>query len=668
MKVQRFLRRPEHKLVQITEGFWKEQLDKIHSKTVWDILNKFEHDHEEGIMKNYEWVAEGKEGKHIGPPWYDGLICEVIRGLSDMIAVTYDAEIDKKIEYYTEKISLAQQKDPEGYINTYTTLICPDKRWGENGGSIIWQHETYNIGCLVEAGVHYYQAVGKIGLLKCAILAADCMCWVMGPEPRKNIIPAHSLAEEAMVKLYRLLKSEPGLGERLKEEYGLEAEAGQYLELAKFWMDHRGVHQTRASYPKYMGEYAQDHCRIEDQSEAVGHAVRAALMYTGLAAIGMETGEDKYLEAAKRIWDNVEQTKLHVSGGIGAVHNEERFGYQYSLPNDAYLETCAGVALAFWAGEMHQAFGDSRYMDVFENALYNNVLPSLSEDGVHYFYENPLISNGTIERWSWHNCPCCPPMFLKLIGGLQDYIYSFDDDRINVNLHIGSTGQIRMKERTIIVEQKGCGLPWTGKNHIVLHLEQEAEFTLAIRKVSWSKNFCATFNGESYSSCDENGYIAIKRKWKDRDEIAITMDLPPVKLEAHPYVSADVGRVALQRGPLLYCLEEADNPDGTDVILGTDKLRTEEKDICGKAVCITGKCADGKEFIAVPYYLWNNRGKGTMNVWVKQEGKDPDHGPAGVIAGDYAAHMTGNHGPIQDKQRWEGKLYQEYCSLDEISP
>lgn len=662
------MKRPEHKQVMITEGFWKEQLDKIHHITVWDVLNKFEHDHEAGIMKNYEWVAEGAGGEHIGPPWYDGLICETIRGISDIIAVSYDEKLDKKIEIYAEKISQAQNMDPNGYINTYTTLICPDKRWGENGGSLIWQHETYNIGCLVEAGIHYYKATGKTKLLKCALQAADCMCSVIGETPGKNIVPAHSLAEEAMVKLYRLLKDEEALQQRLLEEYGLKTEPDRYLELAKFWMDHRGVHRDRASYPHYMGEYAQDHCRIEEQSEAVGHAVRAALMYAGLAAVGIETGEEKYLAAAKRIWDNVEQTKLHISGGIGAVHNEERFGYQYDLPNDAYLETCAGVALAFWAGEMYRAFGESRYMDAFECALYNNVLPSLSVDGTHYFYENPLVSDGSIERWSWHGCPCCPPMFLKLMGSLPDYIYAYNDEMLAVNLMIGSTAQMQVGKIRVAVEQKGCTVPWNGSSCIVLHLEETALFTVAVRKPAWAADFKAEFRGCVYGACDENGYVTITKRFQEGDEIRISMELPSMKIEAHPYVSADTGKVALMRGPLLYCLEEADNPEGVEVILGAEPLAEKEKEVCGIITVIDGRAANGRSFTAIPYYLWNNRGKGKMNVWLRQEGKDGVNGSIAEEAAGYAAHRAGKTAVDQDLSEWSGKLYRRYVDQSCCSP
>lgn len=652
------MNRPEHKQVRITEGFWKEQLDRIHHVTVWDILNKFEHDHEAGIMKNYEWVAQGKCGKHIGPPWYDGLICEVIRGISDIIAVSYDEKLDARIEFYTEKIEQAQNADPDGYLSTYTTLMCPKKRWGENGGSLIWQHELYNMGCLAEAGIHYYKATGKTRLLKCAIRAADCMCSAIGPAPRKNIVPAHSLAEEAMVKLYRLLCEEP-LRERLAKEYGLKIEPEKYLSLARFWMDHRGVHKDRASFPHYMGEYAQDHCPVTEQSEAVGHAVRAALMYTGLTAVGIETKETEYLEAARRIWDNVEQTKLHISGGIGAVHNEERFGYQYELPNDAYLETCAGVALAFWAGEMYRAFGESRYMDAFECALYNNVLPGLSADGVHYFYENPLISNGSIERWSWHGCPCCPPMFLKLMGCLQDYIYAVGNGRVAVNLHIGSSADLTVNGTKLRIEQKDCGIPYAGTNRIVLHMESETAFALAIRKPAWSGAFSVTWRGKRYEEGTEKGYVVIDGIFGDGDELTVTMELPAMKIEAHPYVDADAGKVALMRGPLLYCLEETDNPGGVDILLGGDALEPAERNILGGTCVLQGKCKDGTAFTAVPYFLWCNREKGKMNVWLRQDGKTGIREQADE-AGSYAAHQSRGTEPDADMTQWEGKLYRRY--------
>lgn len=649
--------RASHRDVRVESGFWGEQLHKIHTVTVQDVLEKFQKDGSgQGLMKNFEWVIAGQAGSHVGPPWYDGLIYETMRGISDIIAHTYDEKLDATLEQYAALIAAAQDKDPDGYINTYGTLICPKNRWGEHGGSLIWQHELYNMGCLVEAGIHYYLATGKTVLLNCAVKAANCMCGAMGPAPRKNIVPAHSLPEEAVVKLYRLFTDEAELVARLQTEHGTAAHPAEYLALSVFWMEHRGVHGDRASFPHYMGEYSQDHCPVCSQSEAVGHAVRAALLYTGLAATGIEADNEAYLQAARRLWDNVVETKLHISGGIGAVHQEERFGYQYDLPNDAYLETCAGVALAFWAGEMHRAFGDSSYMDVFERALYNNVLPGLSVDGTHYFYENPLISDGTIQRWEWHNCPCCPPMFLKLLGSLPDYIYSHTDGGIFVNLHIGSSYSGSVNGRAVRVSQKNCGLPWSGENTVTVSLAGELEFALAIRVPEWSGAVSFRVSGVEAPYSMEKGYAVFHRTWRDGDAVQVQMELPPVRMEAHPYVRANVGRVALQRGPLLYCVEAVDNGGTAELLLGQGPLELVEQELFGSTVCIRGPLDGGGTFTAIPYYLWNNREVGEMAVWLRQEGC-AQLDTSMVQQDAYAAHSVALDRSLPDLTGWEGKLY-----------
>lgn len=654
-----YLKRVSLKNVELTEGFWKQQLDKISQVTARDILEKFENDHEEGIMKNFEWVVEGKTGEHVGPPWYDGLIYEVIRGISDIISQNYDETLDLKIEEYTKKISAAQNIDPDGYINTYTTLICPNNKWGENGGSLIWQHDIYNIGCLVEAGVHYYLATGKINLLSCSIKAAMGMVNVMGEHPKKNIVPAHSLPEEALVKLYYLFEDDEMLYSQMKEAYNLEIDHNQFLDLATFWMNNRGVHHNRTSYPPYMGEYAQDHCKVEDQCEAVGHAVRASLMYTGLTSVGMAQNNEKFLKASHKIWNNVEKTKLHISGGIGAIHNEERFGFQYELPNNAYLETCAGVGLAFWAGELNLAYEDSKFMDVFERAMYNNILPGLSVDGTHYFYENPLISEGDIERWSWHSCPCCPPMYLKFMAALPTFIYTYKKDEIVLNLHMNSKAKIILSEHQIVVEQKDGNIPWSGNSTVVVTTEHPEVFTLSIRKPEWAKEYKVIIDNEAIETEEVSGFIKISRQWNGETKIRLELSMPATKIEAHPYVSADTGKVALQRGPILYCFEEVDNPQGVDSVLSTEELEVFEKDIYGTVPCLKTSFVDGNEVVAIPYYLWNNRGKGKMNVWIRQDEKIGSQERREENT-SFAAHSLGQMAEYEDMNEWENILYREW--------
>lgn len=655
------LARPAHSQVRVNSGFWGEQIKKIHGNTVWDVIEKFENDSTEGVMRNYELVAQGEKGRHIGPPWYDGLICEVIRGISDIIAHSYDARLDEKLDQYARAIQAAQAVDPDGYINTYGTLVCPDRRWGENGGSILWQHETYNIGCLVEAGIHHFLATGKTLLLSLGVRAANCMCAVMGPKPRKNIVPAHSLAEEAMVKMYRLLTDRPEVVEALNARHDVTATPQAYLDLSVFWLDHRGVHEERASFPHYMGEYAQDHRPVVEQAEAVGHAVRAGLMYTGLVATGIETSSQPYLDAALRLWNNVTQTKMHISGGIGAVHNEERFGYQYDLPNNAYLETCAGVALCFWAGEMHRAFGDSGYMDVFERALYNNVLPGLSADGKRYFYENPLMSDGSIERWAWHRCPCCPPMFLKLMGSLPDYIYSVGGEGIHVNLHIGSRATLSVRGQNVEIEQADCSVPWEGSTHIAVRPEAPLEFVVGVRVPEWSGEYSLCVNGKAADYTMRRGYAHIKQEWRDGDVIELTMQMPALRVEAHPYVEADAGRVALVRGPLLYCVEAVDNVNLAELTLGGEQLCVEPFDLFGPVKALIARTVEGERVVAVPYFLWNNRGKGTMDVWLKQQGKKAETFSTRFSqTGVYTARVPSYTGNERALDGWEGRLYREF--------
>lgn len=621
--------RPEHTQVTIQDPFWSLQKEKLRTVTVWDVIHKFETDRGEGILKNFEDVARGLSGTghYVASQWFDGLLYEVIQGASDMLADSYEEALSSKLEEWIEKITAAQIQDPDGYLNTYSTLMCPSQRLGRNGCSLILLHELYNIGCLVEAGVHYYRATGKENLLSCGVKVLNYLCTVIGPKPLENIVPAHSLAEEAVIKLYRLLTDDPGLCQRLSAS-GISVEPQKYLNLAEFWITHRGIHHNRTSFPHYMGEYAQDHCPVEEQHHAVGHAVRAALLYAGITTLGIETGNKKYFDIVKRLWEDVEKTKLHISGGIGAYSDGERFGNCYELPGNAYLETCAGAALAFWAGEMHRAFGHARYMDVFECALYNNILPCLSVDGTHYFYENPLISDGSRERWSWHECPCCPPMLLKLMGALGDYIYSLSPDKktLAVNLLMGSdfhgeAGSLK----DVTVNQRGA-LPWEGKHTITVHTPRTASFTLKIRIPRWAGAFTVTLKEESINQREENGYVSLTREWKDGDEVVIDMEMPAVKVMSHPYVDANHGCVALMRGPLLYCMEEKDNPAWTEaqVLAKNAPLKTVSKDLFGPVICLETDSAAGTTVHFIPYYLWNNRGKGKMTVWVHQQGLQSD--------------------------------------------
>ncbi|MDR3147839.1 MAG: glycoside hydrolase family 127 protein [Treponema sp.] len=645
------------KNVEITGGFWKERFDVFQTVTVPDVMDKFEHHRQYGgALRNFRMLIDGKNGPaagqglhdksgrtirdlrgpHYGPPWYDALIGETIRGIADLYTRRPDAAVEERIDSYIELMDKAQEAIGDGYLHTYNVLNCPEHRLGRNGGDILWQHDLYTAGAIVEAGVHHYRATGKTRMLAVACKFANYLVSQIGPEPRDNIVPAHPLAEEAFLHLYELFAENPGL----QEKTGVPVNEGDYLELVKFWLDMRGRHENRKSYPRYMGEYAQDHVPLLEQNEAVGHAVRAVLLYAGMSEYANITGDERYAAAAKRLWDNITLRKLHISGGVGAVHNEEKFGYEYQLPNTAYLETCAGAAMVFFARSMFLREGRAEYMDVLERALYNGVLPGVSLKGDEYFYENPLSSGGQIRRWEWHGCPCCPPMFLKVMGEFPSYLYSSNAEGIWVNLYAASRARIEIGDRGEAELVQETNFPWGGEVTLSLRSCPGKPFSLNLRIPEYAASFTVTVNGSTIGAAPrdttDKGYFRIERDWKAGDKIGISIGLEARLMAAHPFVRHDFGKVAIERGPLLYCVEETDNIMDSLVIPESVRLTaTEVPGLPG----ITGLgFVDTlyRDVLAIPYYVWANRVIGKMDVWLDLENyRVPD--------GD-----------------WTGKLYRPY--------
>ena len=542
--------------VTVADEFWSPKLHLFRTATVMDVFDKFEAD---GALANFDRVARGLTGNHCGFPWFDGLIYETLRAASDFLSAAYNAQLDARMDGYIERIAAAQATDPDGYINTYIMLTCPEKRWGANGGDPLWSHEEYDAGCLVEAGVHHYLATGKTSLLSLAVHFANTMCDYIGPAPKHNIVPSHSLAEEAFIKLYRLLRDEPDLAEKLSQP----ADPGKYLDLVCFWMENRGNHTGRISFT----EYAQDHCNLFEQPEAVGHAVRGTLLYTGLAALAAEVGKPKYYDTSRRLWEDVVERKMFITGGVGPIKEYEGFGYGYYLPNSSYIETCAGVGLAFWASQLNQANGGGEYMDVYERVIYNHVLGGISLAGNRYSYENPLQSQGNIHRWKWHRCPCCPPMLLKLYADMPHLIFAQDEEDIYVNLYISSQGEITLPANKVKVDIK-TRYPWDGAVKITVHQKESAPYGIHLRIPAWCQEYTLSVNSE-VQEINENtdGYAVLKRKWEDGDCVDLELAMPVQRVVSHPFVGATRERVAIQRGPMIYCLEGIDNPCLTDPVL-----------------------------------------------------------------------------------------------------
>lgn len=595
--------------VTVTDAFFAPFIEKIRTVTAPDVLAKFLAD---GAVENYERVARGDIGGHAGPPWYHGLICEVIRGVSDLLAAGYDPVLDGQLDGIIDAIRRAQGAD--GWLHPYDTLMRPDQVWGLNGGNARWQHETYDCGCLIEAGVHHWRATGKTSLLACSVRCANWLAAHIGPPPKWNIVCEHSLAESALLSLDALFDDEPALAE------SLGARRGKYRRLALFFIDNKGNNANRHQFPPFLQEYAQDHRPAREQREAVGHAVRATLFYAGLAEAAASAEDRALEEAARAIWRDVAETKLHVNGSVGAYRDDERFGQQYDLPNDAYLETCAGVGLLFFAEAMFRLTEDASVWDAAESTIVNLLPAAVSADGVRYTYENPLETRGGRERWSWHGCPCCPPMLLKAVGELPSCLFSHRDDTIWMNLYIDADAELG---DTAVSLRSADG----GKT---LTVNAPRGAAVRIRIPEWAHGFAL-----SLPYTVERGYAAVQVP-AGETVIGIRYDERPVKIEAHPWVVADRGRIAVKRGPVLYCCEKA-----VDKWEDLDPLLTPDPPEAAPDGGVTVRTADGGALTLIEYRRWNNSGPLPMRVWFRQDGLRSDP---------------------RDLTDWEGRLYREWTA------
>lgn len=593
-------KRSENGKTRIQDSFWTPYLKNIREKMLPYTFDKFE---EIKYIQNFISAANQDGEKHIGPSFSDGLVMESMRGTFDFLGAEYDPALDARMDRLVDIICSAAQED--GFLCTQTIQNYPDKRWGENGGHIIHQHDLYDHGCLVEAAISQYLATGKKKLLTAAVKAANLICSHMGPGKR-NIVPGHSLPEEAFVKLYRLFRDHRELDEFAKEN---QVNMESYLKVAEFWYDMRGDHSDRSPNEGFTVKYNQDHLPFAEQTTAEGHAVRATLCYTGAAAVAYELGREDFLKALDTIWENVTQKKLHISGGIGTRHDIEGFDEDYNLPNNAYLETCAAIGNAFWNGEMSLLKAESKYYDYLEQSLYNNVLAAVGGDFVHYTYQNPLISDGTVRRWEWHGCPCCPPMLLKIFSALNTYIYTCRYGAVNVNMFIGST-----------LETDGFKITQTGKK---IRVDSKGkELAVRIRIPNYAGNFVLSVNGEPAAFTEEAGYAVISGVWTEDTEISVSFEEPVRRIFANPAVEADRGMVAFMRGQFLLCAEGIDNGGDVEFTVAEDPKLTADGDT------VTGLTADGKTFRLIPYYRWCNRNNdptdSKMAVWFKQAAMPED--------------------------------------------
>jgi len=646
--------------VAIKDDFWSPKLKLWQEVTVRDCFAKFAR---EGTFTNFDRVRDGETGGHHGPPWYDGLVYQMIRASSDFLISHPDPALQQQVNGYVHQISQAAAVNADGYLETWTEMMATNHAWGLNGGNDVEQHELYNAGALIDAGVHWYRATGQTDLLKVAVKMAGLMSDEFGPAPKVNQVPGHELGEEALVNLYRLFQQHP----ELKAQMPVAVNEANYLDLAQFWIDTRGNHQGR---PLAWGSYAQDDLPVAQQPEMEGHAVRDCLLCSGLTAAGNLTGRADYLADAQRLWDNMVNGKMYITGGLGAVPAYEGFGPDYFLPNDtAYNEICAAVAGGFFSENMNLAFGDARYAGLLERELYNGALVGVSQAGTNYYYDNPLEIRTKHERWAWHPCPCCPPMFLKLMAGLPGRIYAQGRDdqgapAIYVNQFIGSDAHLDLDGLAVSLRLTSR-LPWSGDSEITVTPVKAAVFTIGVRLPDWCDQPEISINGRVAKNLAlERGYARLTRTWQPGDAIRVSLPMPVRRIKASPQVQADAGRVAFQRGPVVYCLEGMDNSGRvSDLVVApnTTLQATWQPKLLGGVEVITGQATryvaplisspaplystqpppSPVKFTAIPYYAQNNRTSGPLEVWVAE---DASHATLDLPAGlDQQAKVSASH-------------------------
>ncbi|WP_419876344.1 glycoside hydrolase family 127 protein [Candidatus Pristimantibacillus sp. PTI5] len=598
-------------------------------------------------VRNFRIAAGLEEGEFHGWVFQDSDVAKWLEAVGFSLHTHPDAELERKADEVIDIVEKAQQ--PDGYLNTYFTIKEPHKRWT----NLAECHELYCAGHMIEAAVAYYQATGKRKLLEVVSRFADYIDTVFGPEPGKlKGYPGHQEIELALVKLYHVTGNEKylKLGKYFLDERG---QAPHYFD--KEW-EERGQTNFFAEMRTYGKEYAQSHLPVREQKNAEGHAVRAVYMYSGMVDVANETGDKELFDACKRLWDNMINKRMYVTGGIGSLAYGERFTFDYDLPNDlAYAETCASIGLIFLAQRMLRVEADRKYADVMERALYNTVLAGMSLDGTRFFYVNPLEvwpeacdknhsrHHVKATRQKWFGCACCPPNVARLLSSLGEYIYSANSDTVYVHLYIGGEADLDLGGRKVKLVQE-TQYPTENKTTIKVALEQEHEFTLALRIPGWCPGAELKVNGERIAIEDvqDDGYAKIKRNWQVGDTVELEMEMPVQRIKAHPLVRENAGKVALQKGPFVYCLEEADNGASLhEIVLPKDALlnSTFDSNLLGGVPIVTAEAsrliesewsgglyqADVSETYIkqpvtfIPYYVWANRQVGEMAVWIREE-------------------------------------------------
>ncbi len=590
-----------------------------------------------GLIDNFAVAGGLIEGIHRGARYGDSDLYKVMQGAAYQLSLKPDPELDRYVDEIIYKLAAAQMDD--GYLSTpriitpeldYTKTDKKSAKPYEMYGKPRWArmdhgHELYCMGHMIEAAVAHHQATGKRNFLDVAIKSADLICKTFGPnEDQLHNVPGHQEIEIALVQLYR------ATGKK------------KYLDMSKYFLDERGHYNGRTVHMhKESKTYAQDDIPVIEQRRPHGHVVRAAYMYSGMADIAALTGDAAYITAIDAIWENIVSKRLYLIGSMGVHGYAEGFGPDYKLPNqEAYNETCATIGTSFLNHRLFLLHKDSKYFDLFERSLYNGVLAAVSLKGDECFYPNPMASDGVNRRHvrkPWYSTACCPSNVSRFMPSIPGYIYAHDGDDLYVNLFIGGEAKVEMDNRTVHVAQE-TNYPWDGNVAITINPGKSGQFDVLVRIPGWTRNqpvpsdlyrylhesnekIRLTVNGKPHSLKTDKGYVRISRKWKKGDTITLDMPMPIRRVLSHEKVEDNAGRVAIERGPVVYCAEWVDNGGkALDLVLPDTAELTHEHhaDHFDGVTLIEASWKEGNRVKLIPYYAWAHRGRGEMNVWLKR--------------------------------------------------
>lgn len=617
--------------VKVTDSFWSPRIN-INRKIT--LPAEYEQCKRTGRLDAWKWV-EGKANKpHV---FWDSDVAKWLEAAAYVLAVAPDPELEKQIDNYVAALKKGQLKD--GYLNSYFSTVEPNARWR----NLRDDHELYCAGHLIEAAVAYYKATGKKEFLNIMCVYVDHIDKIFGPEKEKRRgYPGHQEIELALVMLFHVT------GEI------------RYFNLAEFFLSERGrlphyynkEEKNRQEKICETKSYinSQAHIPIIEQTKAVGHAVRACYMYAGMADVASDNNNKELLKACKRLWKNMTQKRMYITGGIGSERYQEGFTCDYDLPNETgYAETCAAIGLIFFAQRMLHLEKDGQYADVMERALYNGILSGVSLDGKKFFYVNRLEvlpqviasshHSNPVSRQGWFDCSCCPPNIARLLASFGRYIYSQDTNNIWVNLYVQSSGECIINGEKIKIKQI-TEYPWKETIKLTINVKGSLEFCLNLRIPQWCNSTRLKVNGKviSVAKIQKKGYAMIKRKWKNNDNVELFLAMPVERIESHPNIRDNTGKVALQRGPIVYCLEEIDNGKNLSKIFlpknSKFTISHKPKKLGGVTVIETTALIRSltgwqgniyrpernkfqkKQITAIPYYAWANRSVGEMLVWI----------------------------------------------------